>query len=246
VSHRLLTGLTNYLGGYPSAWTPLSLSPALWLDASDSATLFQDSALTTPATADSDPVGGWTDKSGNTRNVLQANGSKRATLKTNVGGKSALLLDGTDDSLKAVTFTLAQPYTIALVFSFVSWAGNRVILDGNANLSGSLVARTASPQFNFYGGTGYLTTSMSITLGAFGIVSVVADGASSQSYVNGSLVSGGNPGATSPSGLTLGDFASGGGAANIYIREVLLFPSALAASPLSNIVNYLNQKWVVY
>ena len=40
----------------------------LWLDASDSTTLFQNSDGTTPAIADSDPIGYWGDKSGNGNN----------------------------------------------------------------------------------------------------------------------------------------------------------------------------------
>ena len=53
----------------------------LWLDASDSTTLFTDSAGTTLATADGDPIGCWKDKSGNGNNVIQSDVSLKPSLK---------------------------------------------------------------------------------------------------------------------------------------------------------------------
>jgi hypothetical protein len=59
-------------------FTPRSISGlALWLDASDASTLFQDVAATTPATATSDPVGAWLDKSGNARHATQSTAGSR-------------------------------------------------------------------------------------------------------------------------------------------------------------------------
>lgn len=46
-----------------SRFNPLSVSPVVWYDPSDLSTMFQDSAGTTPVTADSDPVGLILDKS---------------------------------------------------------------------------------------------------------------------------------------------------------------------------------------
>ena len=65
-----------------TAFTPTSIAGLqLWLDASDSTTLFTDSAGSTPATADGDPVGRWADKSGNTAHALQTDGTQKPTLK---------------------------------------------------------------------------------------------------------------------------------------------------------------------
>ena len=48
-------------------FTPASISGLqLWLDASDSGTLFQNSNGTTAAAADGDPVGYWVIKAGTT------------------------------------------------------------------------------------------------------------------------------------------------------------------------------------
>ena len=73
---------------------------ALWLDASDSSTLFQNSDGTVPATATSDPVGYWGDKSGNGRHLTQAiSGSRPSLLPTGISSKPALNFDGTDDNI---------------------------------------------------------------------------------------------------------------------------------------------------
>ena len=75
-----------------TSFTPRSIPGlALWLDASDSATLFQDAAATTPATAASDPVGYWGDKSGNGRHVTQSTAASRPTISaTTLNGRRQL------------------------------------------------------------------------------------------------------------------------------------------------------------
>ena len=83
-----------------SIFNPLSLSPALWLDASDASTLYTDSGLTTLVAADGDPVGGWKDKSGNTKHAFQASGTNKPLYKTNIkNSKSILRFDGINDNL---------------------------------------------------------------------------------------------------------------------------------------------------
>lgn len=70
-----------------STFTPRSISGlALWLDASDSGSLFQNSDGTVPATASSDPVGYWGDKSGNGRHAVQATAARRPSVIVPTGG----------------------------------------------------------------------------------------------------------------------------------------------------------------
>lgn len=56
---------------------PVTDGLALWLDAADLTTLFQDAAGTIPVTADADPVGQWSDKSGNGLHVTQSTAVNR-------------------------------------------------------------------------------------------------------------------------------------------------------------------------
>jgi hypothetical protein len=91
-------------------------SPALWLDASDLTTLFQDSAGTIPVTTDGDPVGRWNDKSGNGRNFTQSSSSQRPTYRTS-GGYHWVEFDGSDDWMFGSSNMLAFP-TVA---AFLAW-----------------------------------------------------------------------------------------------------------------------------
>ena len=70
----------------------------LWLKADG--TLWQDSARTTPATSDGDPVGAWDDASGNGDHYTQTNNDKRPALRTSVlNSLPVVRFDGTDDQL---------------------------------------------------------------------------------------------------------------------------------------------------
>jgi len=85
-----------------SSFDVLSLSGLLvWFDAQDTATVYQDSGLSTPATANgTDPVGGWKDKSGSNRHATQATSGKRPVFYANViGSRNAIRGDGVDDFL---------------------------------------------------------------------------------------------------------------------------------------------------
>lgn len=78
-----------------------------WLKA-DNGQLFQDSARTTPAIANGDPVGSWSDLSGNGKHFSQATSTKRPTLQKNVlGGYPVLRFDGLDDYLQRTSPIIA-------------------------------------------------------------------------------------------------------------------------------------------
>ena len=67
-------------------FSPVHLSPALWLDASDEATLVKESGFLTS----------WLDKSGNDRNGIST-GSLRPSISSGYNGNSMINLDGVDD-----------------------------------------------------------------------------------------------------------------------------------------------------
>lgn len=88
----------------PAPFNPLVYSPALWLDASDIATLFQDrtgASASTPVASNADPVGTWKDKSGNARHLIAPSDAARPTYETgSLNGLSGLLFDGLNDVLQ--------------------------------------------------------------------------------------------------------------------------------------------------
>lgn len=76
LSRKAMMGAT---GGTP--FSPRDINGLrVWLDASDSTTLYQDDEGTTPATANNAPVGRWEDKSGQNNHATQPNDALRPAL----------------------------------------------------------------------------------------------------------------------------------------------------------------------
>ena len=115
-----------------TVWNPSMISTALWLDAADASTV----------TTVSGNVSQWNDKSGNSRNAVQATSDSRPTYTANaLNGKSVLTLDGTDDFMTvahaAALDAQISPSTVAVVYK--KSAGFRVLQkkDGTGNTSDS-------------------------------------------------------------------------------------------------------------
>jgi hypothetical protein len=114
---QISIGLSPANPSTPKGFLPASIGGLqLWLDASDASTLFTDSAGTIAATADGDPVGYWADKSGNTNNTTQADGTKKPLLKlATQNSKNSVRFDGSNDNLKALTGGDDSNYTLFVV-----------------------------------------------------------------------------------------------------------------------------------
>lgn len=71
-------------------WSPSVLSPALWLDASDSTTIIQSGGA----------VSQWNDKSGNSRNFANATADQRPIYSvSSFSGRPGITFDGSNDTL---------------------------------------------------------------------------------------------------------------------------------------------------
>lgn len=107
---------------------------ALWLDASASTTLYQSSNGTTAATASSDPVGYWGDRSGNGKNATQSTANSRPIISPNQqNGKTVLRWDGLDD-FYSFTSTALQSVFVVL---WVKTESTRVLPSVIGNSTGS-------------------------------------------------------------------------------------------------------------
>ena len=91
---------------------PVTDGMLLWLDATDSSSLFQDVELTTPA-LDGDPIGGWMDKSGNNFHATQANAALQPVRNdTALNGLPAVRFSGTDADGMAIADGLSLSSTV--------------------------------------------------------------------------------------------------------------------------------------
>ncbi len=198
-----LTGLDNYPGS--RVFTPLALSPALWLKAD--AGLYQ-TAGGSAATADGDPVGQWQDQSGNARHLAQATASQRGTLKLAIqNGKPVVRFDGADDFLQVATFTeQTQPNTAVLVAKSSETATTRVLMDGGTSGLRHEIFQFSS---NFSVSAGTAAYTGVAVPAAFFLLSVLFNGASSEAWLNGASIWTGSLGTDLLDGCTLGSYYAG-------------------------------------
>jgi hypothetical protein len=92
-------------GGFSPAVLFANNEPGVWYDPSDLATLFQDTAGTTPVTTPGQTVALMLDKSGNGFHATQATTSRRPTYQVDAGGRGYLSFDGVDDWMVTLTIT---------------------------------------------------------------------------------------------------------------------------------------------
>lgn len=89
-------------------WTPAEISTALWLDASDSATLF-DATSGGSLPADGSTIARWEDKSGNARHAIQGAAGSRPTRKTAIQNSLDIVrFDGTTDTISGTSPPIAS------------------------------------------------------------------------------------------------------------------------------------------
>jgi hypothetical protein len=241
-SHLLLT----VLGGSGSI-NPKSIPGlALWLDASDASTLFQASNGTTPAAADTDPIGYWGDKSGNGRNATQGTAGKRPILKTAIkNGRNAIRFDGIAHQLAHTLDTASSAYTVLAVVGGGSGTNYRALFSSTGGAFIASYFLTNTPKWGVYANA-EVASSYSlvgvwsvisvaarnfndIDLGTNGVIETKATGAGW--YGNGSFVG---------SGELNDQFYDGD------IAELLVYTGALSIANRASVTAYLNGKWAAY
>jgi hypothetical protein len=106
----------------------------VWYDAEDAATLFQDSAGTTPVTAAGQSVGRWADKSGNSNHATQASSNKPIYQETTGIGR-VQFTKASNHCLftSAIDFTGSDECTIFALVYKASGVGTSVAAELSAN-----------------------------------------------------------------------------------------------------------------
>lgn len=211
----------------------------LWLKADG--TLWQDSARTTPATLDGDPVGAWDDGSGAGNHALQATAAARPTLRLTVqNGRPAVRSDGVDDRLQTGAFVLNQPSTVAVVARRTGGAAQGYYLDGRV-VNTRVMQYANATTMRLYAGVVFDST-VAVQASFFAALAVF-NGASSVLRFNG-VETTGNASTLNASGLTL--FTSGDAAVSPLggdVGEILLYDSALSPADRVRVGDYLKLRW---
>lgn len=108
-SNLLFSPAELFVGGYAGAF----------YDASDIASLYQDSAGATAVTAAGQVVGRISDKSGNGLHAIQATAGARPAWSADASGRMSLSFDGVDDMLQNATVNItAYPVTVAIAVRY--------------------------------------------------------------------------------------------------------------------------------
>ncbi|MBK9122796.1 MAG: hypothetical protein IPM16_06700 [Chloroflexi bacterium] len=263
--------LLHRRGGGGAAFVPTDISGlALWLDASDSTTLFQDSAGTTPATANDDVIGRWADKSGNGNHATQETTANKPLLKTAVqNGLNTVRGDGTDDSLSFTGSGLALFQNVAYAYTFIvvdanSTSGQKVAFAFGYHITnGARYYIEDGLSANKWDWRGRRLDGDSATVaysgtnhGGVPVLLTAAVAFASGSAVlrqNGTQVGTATPSTGSTSNtasFAARLFAADNGAffSPADIAEVLVYTpsSAMSADDITAVEAYLNAKWAVY
>lgn len=204
------------------AFSPLSLfagaAAGAWYDPSDIATLWQDSARTTPVTAHGDPVGAIDDKSGNAHHWLQSTAGKLPLYQVS-GSEKFLLLDGADDFMTSA-WALAFPFDRVSAIRQVTWTANDRIFCSNT--SGIMNQGGSTPNLRLLDGIAAVVNS-SLAVGTSGVVTERHVANAQQLAVNNGAYVSGDAGATAPaSPTTLGAGPAGANAANVRFYGMVM------------------------
>lgn len=232
--------LIRFGGG--GVFTPLSLSPALWLDASDTTTITHTAGL----------VSQWNDKSGNGRHATQGTAlNQPITNTTTVNGKNAIDFNGTTHSMALPSYfnnLSTKDYTIYIAFRPDTTTGTDTLFANEAAGNGLAMYYTSS---NFRGvSTSFGTISDEIALSttiAPHIAMLRKNATEFRMFRDGMFGSSKVPSAgfTATFGTWIG--ASNNGSFNNLMDgsmcEVLIYEATHTEAQVNSVNTYLSLKW---
>jgi hypothetical protein len=219
-------------------FTPLSLSPALWLDASDANTLYDATTGGSLVAADG-TVARWEDKSGNARHLTQGTLANRPQRKISVfNNRDILRFFGSGDLMAISGFSVSNPVTVfAVVFLSADFSSFRVAYGFGANVFA--MGYNNSAELYAFSSTGITVARSRPT--TLEILRVTSNVASSSIGANGSETTGS---IAAHSTTTFG--VGGNNSMQTYpsdFAELLVFPTALSTADRQAVERYLAAKW---
>ena len=243
-TQKIAVGLTLPLDGF----VPPDISGLkLWLDSSDTSTVYQDAAKTTPA-GDTDVVGAWTDKSGQGNDATQAVTAAKPIYHTGVLNSLPVVRFAGDDYLEKTAFTggaIAQPTTMIVVIKLsLANANFQMAIGGTNAVNRQSVYKQAAPsEWAMYAGAEY-ASGISTDL-SWHIISCVFKGAASFLRVDGVQAAAGDASNAGQVGIKVGTHQTNNFFWNGDEAEILLYDKELSIAELLALELYESNKWEI-
>jgi len=244
----------NNKWGLWSSFTPSSISGlTLWLDASDPASLFQNTNATTPAYQTSDYVSLWKDKSGNGNNATQATDSLRPYLVTSSQNSRNVIrfpyaawnaatgpyMNATIGSLSAYSVFIVCKFRTSEFYSMVLTGGSSQFEVRNYSTTGYIEWNVA--------GSYFLRDTVS-NVGNYILIELTRSGSDYTIYKNGISVATSNNASNLNIGSTI--YISSRSGNSYYfdgdMAEMIIYNSAITTAQRQQVEQYLNQKWGIF
>jgi len=228
----------GFFAGGGAAAPPLPSVAGLYARYSPDGPFWQDSARTTVASADGDPIGAWDDGSGSGFHLLQAVAAGRPALKLGiVNGKRVARF--ANHHLAAAFASRTQPVTVFMVASTAgSTTEDRKFFDAAAGPQ--MAHQESGGQWWVYAG-GFL--SGGVANDNINQHTIVFNGAGGSLRVNRAAVLAGNTGANGQQGFILGRNQGFLEPLVGDVAEILLYNAALSTTDRDAIESYLATKY---
>lgn len=244
-NHRLMRPKAAAVAAGPPPFVPSDLTNlALWLDASDSATLFDATSGGSAVAADGS-VARWEDKSGNGRHATNDTANNRPILKAaSQNGLAGLRFDNSNDSLSTAAFTHTSAFSVFVAHKLASSPGIAYarIIEVGANTSWNITASGSGTSYLFYTNDSGVSLSTAPTL-----IQHLSNASTARTFRIGSNTGSFTAsGAASTSSLPF-HINRFGGAGNYFlgqdVYEICYYARQLTDSERVLVADYLTTKW---
>ncbi len=222
-------------------YAPTSVSGnKIWLDGSDTSSLYQDSAGTVAVTANSDPVGRWSDKSGEANHAFQSvDNARRPVYETDLlNGRPGVHF--TSDYVET-TYSFNAPYSIIFLAQLDGTLNQRVLEGSSIN---SFIGFKGISRDDVYLGA-HVFNSVVPTDTDPHLYSLTRDGAKATTFFEGGsavALTAETAGSTNFGMLSLGGYRLGE-YSNVRVLEVLVWDEVIASADRQQVEYYLSSKW---
>jgi len=236
-------------GTWPSSFVnPASIAGLqLWLDAADSATLFDATSGGSAVAADGG-VARWEDKSGNARHATQSTAANRPARKTAIqGGKDVLRFDGSSKYFSLSSTTVPASHTVFFVFTRATSGIHSIGLANDAEgqsryaawwFTDNIIYEKSNSDFSTQGTANTTTGAFLLTTTRNATTSIAVRRNASQvaSVTSGSAVTNAASGTWDRVGYNASYH-------NGDLCEIIAYNTALSDTDRANVESYLMSKW---